>query len=96
MRRLPHITSIAIGASLALGLAACEKTINTGKLEGKLKEGISKQFGTKVTKVDCPKDVKAKKGKTFTCTAHAASGQVQKFTITQDDNEGHVHYAPAG
>jgi hypothetical protein len=97
MRRPRHVTSIAACASLALGLAACgEKTINTGKLESKLKEGIQKQFGIKVAKVDCPKDVKAKKGKTFTCSAHSASGQVQKFTITQDDNEGHVHYAPAG
>jgi hypothetical protein len=40
--------------------------------------------------------VKAKKGNTFTCRAHAASGQVQKFTVTQDDDQGHVHYAPAG
>jgi hypothetical protein len=96
MRRLRHVTSIAACASLALGLAACgEKKINTGKLESKLKEGISKQFGIKVSKVDCPKDVKAKKGNTFTCRAHAASGQVQKFTVTQDDDQGHVHYAPA-
>jgi hypothetical protein len=96
MRSLRHVMSIAACASLALGFAACEKTINTGKLEGKLKEGIQKQFGVKVSKVDCPSDVKAKKGKTFTCKAHAANGQIQKFTITQDDNEGHVHYAPAG
>ena len=96
MRRLRQLTSIAACTSLAFGLAACDKKINTGKLESKLKDGIGKQFNVKVSKVDCPSDVKAKKGNTFTCTAHGANGQTQKFKVTQDDNEGHVHYAPAG
>ena len=95
MRRLRHAPLIAVCASLALAFGGCSKTINSGKLESKLKEGIQKQFGVQVKKVDCPSNVKAKKGNTFTCKAYSASGQVQKFTVTQDDNNGHVHYAPA-
>jgi hypothetical protein len=91
-----RLLPIAACAALGLALAACEKTINSGKLEGKLKQGIEKQYGIEVKSVDCPNNVKAKKGKSFTCTAHAANGQKQKFKITQDDDKGHVHYALSG
>ena len=96
MRRLHRLLTIAACAALALAFVACQKTLNSGKLEGKLKQGIEKQYGVKLKSVDCPSNVKAKKGNTFNCTAHATNGQKQKFKITQDDDQGHVHYALSG
>ena len=96
MLAMRHLLTIAACGALALALAACQKTINSGKLEGKLKSGISKQYGVKIKSVNCPGNVKAKKGNTFTCTATSANGQKQTFKITQDDDNGHVHYALSG
>jgi len=81
-------------AAGALLLAGCgTKRLNTNKLEGKIKNGIEQQAGVKVKSVNCPSDVKVKKGDVFTCTAETNTGQKAKVTVTQRDDKGNVNYS---
>jgi hypothetical protein len=86
---------VALATALALG-ACGDKKLDTGKLEGRIKDGIEKQAGVKVKSVDCPDDVKIKKGDTFTCTATTTSGQKARVRVTQQDDEGNVRYQVGG
>lgn len=87
----------AASAVTLLGLTGCgDKTLNTTKLEGKIKDGIEKQSGVKVKKLSCPSDVKAKKGDTFNCKVTTTGGQTATVKVTQKDNKGNVRYAVGG
>ena len=84
-------------AAGALAFAGCgDKKLDTDKLEGKIKTGIQKQAGVKIRKVDCPSDVKVKKGNTFNCKATTTSGQTATVKVTQQDDEGNVNYQVGG
>jgi hypothetical protein len=83
----------AAAAVAALGFAGCgDKKLDTDKLEGKVEDGVAAQTGTKIKSVECPSDVKAEKGNTFTCDITAVNGQTGKVTITQTDSDGNVRY----
>lgn len=82
---------VAVGALVLSGCGT--KRLNTDKLEGKIKQGIEQQARVKVKKVDCPSDVKVKKGNVFTCTAQTATGQKAHVTVTQRDDKGNVNYS---
>ena len=85
---------LAVGA---LAVAGCgDKKLDTGKLEGKIQDGIQKQAGVKIKSVDCPDDVKVKKGDTFTCKATTNSGQTAQVKVTQQDDKGNVNYQVGG
>ena len=86
---------LAVGA---LALAGCgDKKLDTDKLEGKIKDGIENQVsGVKIKSVDCPSDVKVKKGDTFNCKATTASGQTANVKVTQQDDKGNVNYQVGG
>ena len=87
-RLLPAVAVVA-----AFGFAGCgDKTLDTDKLQDKVSDGVAKQTGAKIKSVDCPSDVKAEKGNTFTCDVTAANGQKAKVTITQTDSDGNVRY----
>jgi hypothetical protein len=84
-------------ALAALAFAGCgEKKLDTGKLEGKIKQGIEQQSGVKIKSVDCPSDRKLKKGDRFKCTATSTSGQKIPVTVTQRDDKGNVFYQAGG
>jgi uncharacterized protein DUF4333 len=85
---------LAAGALAASGCG--DKTLDTGKLEGKIKDGIEKQAGVKIKAVACPEDVKVKKGDTFNCKATTSSGQTANVKVTQKDDEGNVNYQVGG
>ena len=53
---------LAAVAVLALAVAACTKTLDTGGLEDQLKKQIEQQTATTITSVDCPADVEVKTG----------------------------------
>ncbi len=80
-----------VAASVGL-LAACTKTLDSGKLESTLKTDIAKKAGTAVKSVSCPDNVKAEKGNTFQCTLVAGDGTTHHVKITQTDDSGHVTY----
>jgi hypothetical protein len=85
---------LAVGAFAVAGCG--DKKLDTGKLEGKIKDGIEKQAGVKIKSVDCPGDVKVKKGDTFNCKATTNSGQSAKVKVTQQDDKGNVNYQVGG
>lgn len=82
---------LAVGALLLAGCGT--KRLNTDKLEGKIKQGIEQQAGVKVKTVNCPSNVKVKKGDVFTCTAETSTGQKARVTVTQRDDKGNVNYS---
>jgi hypothetical protein len=76
--------------SLTLVMGACSKS---KQLEDKMAEVIEDQLKAKDVKVDCPGDVKAKKGEEVTCTATgdftAIPSDATKFNFHvrfEDDN----------
>jgi hypothetical protein len=64
-------------ATLALGAAACGRTVDSGQLESQIADFVNRTTGASI-KVSCPDNVKAEKGKKFTCTS---SGAGQRGTI---------------
>jgi Domain of unknown function (DUF4333) len=95
MRR--HRLLIPLLAAFALGVTGCgDKKLDTKKLEGKIKDGIEKQAGVKIKSVDCPGDVKVKKGDTFNCKATTEKGQSANVKVTQQDDKGNVNYQVGG
>ena len=94
MRRPILLAPLAV---CLIAFAGCgDKKLNTGKLEGKIKDGIEQQAGVKVKSVDCPGGVKAKKGDTFTCKATTTRGQTATVHVTQRDDKGNVRYQVGG
>jgi Domain of unknown function (DUF4333) len=84
-------------AAGALAVAGCgDKKLDTGKLEGKIKDGIEQQAGVKIKSVDCPDDVEVKKGDSFNCKATTTSGQTANVKVSQRDDEGNVNYQVGG
>jgi hypothetical protein len=82
-----------LAAPLALlALAGCTSTLNTGELEGATRQQFKTSVGVEVAAVDCPDDVDAKAGATFTCTVTGKDGSSASFQVTQTDDEGHVKF----
>ena len=87
MRRL-----VPLAAVVACGLAACgSDTVDTAQIEQGIEKSLSTS-GVKVTKADCPSDVKKEKGDTFNCTVSLSNGGTGKVKVTQD---GANHYTYA-
>src|SRR3954469_14354963 len=84
----------AIAALTIVPLAGCgEKTLNTSQIEDQLKERVGAT--TPLKSVECPDDVKAEKGGTFTCKVTVASnGKSFDVKVTQQDDNGNVNVAP--
>ena len=76
----------------ALGLGACgEKVVDTGKVETLVRDGAAnKQL---IRSIDCPEEVKAKKGDTFECQLEISDGSKEAVTIRQLDDDGTVRVA---
>jgi Domain of unknown function (DUF4333) len=88
---------VVVPALAAFAVAGCgDKKLDTGKLEGRIKDGIEQQSGVKIKSVDCPGDVKVKRGDVFTCRATTTSGQPVPVRVTQRDDEGNVNYQVGG
>ena len=97
MTRARALPALTLPALAALAFAGCgEKKLDTGKLEGKIKQGIEQQSGVKIKSVDCPSDRKLKKGDRFKCSAKSTSGQTIPVTVTQRDDKGNVFYQAGG
>src|SRR3954454_14181041 len=89
--------SLPLLAAGAFAMAGCgDKKLDTDKLEGKIQTGIQKQAGVKIKSIDCPDDVKVKKGDTFNCKATTNTGQTANVKVTQQDDKGNVNYQVGG
>jgi hypothetical protein len=82
---------IALGVA-AVALAACTKTVNTEGLEQQIAAELRTQTGVNPTSVECPEDVEAEAGATFTCTATADDGSTATITVTQQDDQGNLSW----
>jgi len=91
---MPKLISALVAGFLFTGsaaLAGCgTATLNTGKAEGAIKTNIEQQTGSQVSSVDCPGDVKAEKGKSFTCEVTAADGTKATINVNQASDKGDV------
>ncbi len=77
-----------------IALAGCEKSLETDSIEPQIKDTLTAQ-GLKVSSVDCPGDVTAKKGEKFECEVKTSDGETTKVEVTQTDDDGRVTYQPA-
>jgi uncharacterized protein DUF4333 len=93
-----HRLVLPLAAAGALAFAGCgDKKLDTDKLEGKIQDGIEKQVsGVKIKSINCPDNVKVKKGDTFNCKATTNSGQTANVKVTQQDDKGNVNYQVGG
>lgn len=81
------VGALAVGSLLLLG----EPTLDTAVVEQRIVAETDLQAGAAATDVDCPTDVAAQTGSTFTCTAQL-DGQPVTYTVRQEDAEGNVHF----
>jgi hypothetical protein len=98
-RNAPIFAAIA-GCALALVFVAvgCSgsddrpkvRKVDLAPVEADIKAGIEKARPVTVAAVDCPDDVIAEKGGTFTCTVRATTGQTAEVLVTQEDDRGRV------
>ena len=91
----PHTTrtrraaAILAACAAAAGLAACgEKTLDTADAEDEIKEKVVGLGVSNPDKVECPDDMKAKKGEEYTCTVTAEGGREVKVNLTMTNDDG--------
>lgn len=83
-----------IAALMAALVGGCgERTLNTDSIEPTIKDTIERS-GAKVSEVDCPGDVTAKKGDSFDCRVALEGGSTVTVMVTQTDDQGKVKFAP--
>ena len=90
------VASLACLAALLSTACGNKSVLDTSKLETEIQSGLAQRSGIAIRKVDCPANVKPKKGDRFTCTATAArDGQTVVVQVTQDDGKGAVTWRVA-
>jgi hypothetical protein len=83
---------LVVSLAAALALSACgSKVLNTGKAETEIEKGLKQQLHLKSVSVNCPDDVKAKKGDTFNCTAKSGK-QTARIAVTQQNDSGRISW----
>jgi hypothetical protein len=73
--------TLAASAALVLGVAACGKTTIDQSSEVDLVNKQLDQQNLKAKSVDCPDNVDAKEGETFTCDVVLTNGNTGTFDI---------------
>jgi hypothetical protein len=81
--KLRAVVATAI-LSLALVVAGCAKTVDSGQMEEDLASQLSKQAGVDAAdvSVDCPDDQDAEEGNKFDCTLTAPNGDEVTVNVT--------------
>ena len=89
----------ALVAAGALALAGCdaevsvgETTVDTDEAETQIAAGLTEQVGEEIT-VECPDDVEAEAGGTFTCEAADAAGEIIPVDVEQTDDDGNIRWS---
>jgi len=85
----PRAVAASFFVALVVLAGACSS--NSEQVQDKIAEQIKKETGVSDAKVTCPKDIKAKKGETFTCDA---DGNFTPFLQSQGVNAqlNHVRF----
>ena len=90
----------AIAAALAIAamgaLAACgEKTLDTKDAEEEIADKIEAQRNVRPKSIECPDDMKAKKGETYTCKLTAPNGDELDVKLEMLDDDGKFQFEVA-
>lgn len=80
------IAALTAGALVAAGCG--DNTLDTADAEKKISDEIFDQRNVRPEKVDCPKEMKAEKDKTYRCQITAPGGDKIGATITMTDDDG--------
>ena len=92
--RRTFAAALAIGAMGAL--AACgEKTLDTDDAEKEIADKIEQQRNVRPKTIECPDDMTAKKGETYTCTLTAPNGDELDVKLTMLDDDGKFEFEVA-
>ena len=82
-----------VAGAASLAIAGCgESTLDTDEIESEIKPSVEDQTGTKDVAISCPEDVKAEEGAEFECDLTAEGGIKAKVEVTQEDDNGNVHW----
>ena len=91
---IPPVTTTrrALAATLCtalIPLAGCgEKTVDSGEVEEQISDKLVELRNVRPKEVDCPSDMKAKKGETYRCTITAPNGETIGTTVEMTDDDG--------
>lgn len=91
MTMKPLLAAVAATAALGATLTACgTKTIDSGELEGELRDQLSADAGVdpEGVSVSCPEDVEVEEGKTFECELTAPNGDKVRVDVKLTDDDG--------
>ena len=91
------VAALAVAVA-ALAVAGCsvKKEIDTQRAESAIKRELAAQTGAPLSRVRCPDQVEARKGKSFRCVAIATDRSRIPVRVTQIDDEGGVRWKIAG
>ena len=85
--------ALALACALPFTFAACgEKTLEAGSAEKEISEKLVELRGVKPKKVECPDDMKAKKGEKYECTLTAPNGDELPVELTMADDDGKFEF----
>lgn len=84
------LRSSLAAVGLAVLLAGCAATLDTGSLETQISDRIESETGLDVASVACPDGVEVATGASFTCDVAIADGATVAVAVTQVDDEGNV------
>jgi hypothetical protein len=90
--RLTRARTAGLLAVLGLVAAACGN-LDTSELESLAAQRIETVVGFPPASVDCPDDIEAAAGNTFSCTVTGSDGTTAEIQVTQQDDEGNVSVA---
>jgi Domain of unknown function (DUF4333) len=83
----------SLGAVLSAGCGT--QTLDTVDAERAMAKRLTAKAGKKV-KVDCPDEVKIKRGGTFACKANVQGKKSQTVRVTQLNDKGRVRWVVTG
>ncbi len=80
---------------VALMFAACSfsfggTSLDMDKIQDEISSGIEEQTGVVIESVECPEEVDAEEGESFTCDVTAEDGTTAVVQVDQTDSDGNV------
>lgn len=92
-RNSSRVAMLALACALPMTVAACgEKTLDSGSAEEEISQKLEELRNVKPEKVECPDDMKAKKGDKYECTLTAPNGDELPVDLTMTDDEGKFEF----
>jgi predicted small secreted protein len=98
-----RIRLIAAPILAALLLAGCQASVGIGErivdaedAETQIADELEEQVGQRPKSIECPDDMKAEEGETYTCVLTAEDGTELDVALTMTDDEGNFEIEVLG